>query len=84
MEGLGEAAASGALIFHAGTTRDPDGTVRTAGGRVLSVVGRGPDLAAARTVAETAADRIHAAGIQHRSDIGASAGEPVDVAVTVR
>jgi phosphoribosylamine---glycine ligase len=84
IEGLGEAAASGALIFHAGTTRDPDGTVRTAGGRVLSVVGRGPDLATARTVAETAADRIHAAGIQYRTDIGASAGEPVDVAMAVR
>jgi phosphoribosylamine--glycine ligase len=68
--GLGEAAATGALTFHAGTSFDPDGTVRTAGGRVLSVVGRGADLSAAREVATAAADLIHAAGLQRRHDIG--------------
>ena len=72
--GLSEAAATGALIFHAGTTRDPDGTVRTAGGRVLSVVGRGADLAAAHESAMTAADWIQAPGLQRRRDI---AREPV-------
>ena len=52
IEGLADAAATGALVFHAGTARDADGTVRTAGGRVLTVVGRGTDLAAARAAAD--------------------------------
>ncbi len=69
IDGLDEAAVTGALIFHAGTTRDPDGTVRTAGGRVLSVVGRGADLAGARDAATAAGDRIHAPGLQRRHDI---------------
>ena len=69
IDGLAEAAATGALIFHAGTTRDAEGTVRTAGGRVFTVVGRGRDLAAARDVASEAADRIHAPGLQRRQDI---------------
>jgi phosphoribosylamine--glycine ligase len=67
--GLGEAAAAGALVFHAGTRRDADGTVRTAGGRVLTVVGRGPDLAAARAAANAAANRVVAPGLQRRHDI---------------
>ncbi|MEX1170581.1 MAG: phosphoribosylamine--glycine ligase [Chloroflexota bacterium] len=74
IDGIDEAVASGALVFHAGTTRDPDGTVRTAGGRVLSVVGRGVDLAAARNAAIAAADHITAPGLQRRHDI---AQEPV-------
>ena len=75
--GIDEARATGALVFHAGTRRDPDGTVRTAGGRVLAVVGRGADLAAARDVASVAADRISAPGLQRRHDI---AREPVRAA----
>jgi phosphoribosylamine--glycine ligase len=74
IEGIDAAVAGGALVFHAGTARDADGTVRTAGGRVLAVVGRGADLAAARAVASTAADRITAPGLQRRHDI---AREPV-------
>jgi phosphoribosylamine--glycine ligase len=73
IEGLAEASASGALIFHAGTAVDPDGTVRTAGGRVLAVVGRGGDLAAARAAAMTAADLVRAPGLQHRRDIASVA-----------
>lgn len=67
--GLREAAATGALVFHAGTRRDADGTVRTAGGRVLTVVGRGQDLAAARAAANAAADHVVAPGLQRRHDI---------------
>jgi phosphoribosylamine--glycine ligase len=71
IDGLAEAAATGALVFHAATSHDPDDTTRTAGGRVLTVVGRGPDITAARTAATAAADLIHAPGLQHRTDIGA-------------
>jgi len=70
LDGLSAAVATGALVFHAGTARDADGTFRTAGGRVLSVVGRGPDLDAARSAATDATSRIHAPGLQRRHDIG--------------
>jgi phosphoribosylamine--glycine ligase len=70
IDGLDEAAAGGALVFHAGTRRGDDGRYRTAGGRVLAVVGRGADLDAARQAADLGADRISVAGIQRRRDIG--------------
>ena len=70
LAGLDEATATGALVFHAGTSRDADGTFRTAGGRVLSVVGHGTDLPTAAEAATRAADRIHAPGLQRRHDIG--------------
>ena len=71
--GLAEASATGALIFHAGTKRTTDGGFATDGGRVLTVVGNGSDVAAARTAAERAADLITWTGMQRRRDIGASA-----------
>jgi phosphoribosylamine--glycine ligase len=71
--GLPEATAAGALVFHAATARDADGTYRTAGGRVVTVVGRGPDLAAARERANAAADAVSWPGLQRRRDIGAMA-----------
>jgi phosphoribosylamine--glycine ligase len=72
IDGLDASAAGAALVFHAGTVRDDEaGTWRTAGGRVLTVVGRGADLSAARAAAERAADRIHWDGLQRRHDIGA-------------
>jgi phosphoribosylamine--glycine ligase len=74
IDGIDMALASGALVFHAGTARDADGTVRTAGGRVLTVVARGAGLAEARDAASVAADRITAPGLQRRHDI---AREPV-------
>ena len=72
IEGLDDAVSTGALAFHAGTAIDADGTVRTAGGRVLAVVGRGPDLAAARDQAERAAEAVRWDGLQRRHDIGAT------------
>jgi phosphoribosylamine--glycine ligase len=69
--GLDEASAHGALVFHAGTT-GRGGTWRTNGGRVLTVVGRGPDLATAREAAERAADAISWNGMQRRRDIAAT------------
>jgi phosphoribosylamine--glycine ligase len=71
IDGLDAAVAGGALVFHAGTTAGADGGYATRGGRVLTVVGRGPDLAAAREAAERAADRIAWHGMQRRRDIAA-------------
>jgi phosphoribosylamine--glycine ligase len=73
IEGLHAARAAGALVFHAGTVRDADGGYRTAGGRILTIVGRGPDLIAARAQAEDAAERISFDGLQRRRDIGLEA-----------
>jgi len=66
-----------ALLFHAGTRRDPDGTVRTAGGRVLTVVARGDSLAAARQGAYANLARVRFEGMQNRGDIADPAGAQV-------
>ena len=62
----------GVKVFHAGTTRR-DGAFFTAGGRVLGVTSRAPDL-------ETAVDRVYAAaskigfeGAHYRKDIASRA-----------
>ena len=68
--GLDAAAASGALLFHAGTAVGDGGWV-TAGGRVITVVGRGADLTEARAVAEHGAAAIGFDGLQRRRDIAA-------------
>ena len=72
----------GAWVLHAGTTTGPDGAVVSAGGRVLSVVGTGPDLAVARRTAYAAVELITLAGSHHRGDIAAkaAAGEVAAVA----
>jgi phosphoribosylamine--glycine ligase len=57
------------LRFHAGTSASGQG-YRTSGGRVLSLVGLGPDLAAARDAAYQGIAGIDLAGSQHRTDIG--------------
>ena len=79
IEGLDPAGKTGALVFHAGTRRDEHGAWRTAGGRVLTVVGRGPDIQSARIAAEQAADAISWPGMQRRHDIGADLVEPAAV-----
>jgi phosphoribosylamine--glycine ligase len=67
--GIEAARRLGGLVFHAGTIATDDGWA-TNGGRILTVVGRGPDLPAARAVAERAADAITFEGGQRRHDIG--------------
>ena len=59
----------GVLVFHAGTAMR-DGRLVTAGGRVLTVVGRGPDFPAAIDRAYAAASAIHFDGMHLRRDIG--------------
>jgi phosphoribosylamine--glycine ligase len=62
-------------VLHAGTARRDDGAIVSSGGRVLSVVGTGPDLAAARDAAYTLMKSIRLPGGHFRSDIGLAAAE---------
>lgn len=70
-------------VLHAGTRRRDDGAVVSAGGRVLSVVGTGADLAAARAEAYDRMDRVHLAGSHHRTDIAERAAKGEVTAPTV-
>jgi len=63
----------GAHVLHAGTAIDGAGRLVSAGGRVLSVVGTGPDLATARGVAYQAAGAIQMRGGWYRRDIAEAA-----------
>lgn len=56
-------------VLHAGTAFTEEGTLVSAGGRVLSVVGQGSTLAAARERAYKGVDYITLEGSHHRSDI---------------
>jgi len=68
--GIADAArVPGALVFHAGT-RLHDGRLVTAGGRVLTVVGRGATYREAIDVTYRAAACIRFDGMQFRRDIG--------------
>ncbi len=62
-------------VRHAGTARRDDGEIVSSGGRVLSVVGTGPDLAAARSAAYGMLDSIRLPGSHFRTDIGLAAAE---------
>ena len=62
-------------VLHAGTARRDDGAIVSSGGRVLSVVGTGADLAAARATAYDILRSIRLPGSHFRSDIGLSAVE---------
>lgn len=62
----------GAIVFHAGTAKR-DGRLVTAGGRVLTVVGRSTTYRDAIETAYTAASCIHFDGMQYRHDIGRKA-----------
>lgn len=61
------------IVFHAGTTRDETGVLRTAGGRVLNVTATGVDLEVARTRAYEAASIINFENMRYRKDIAADA-----------
>jgi phosphoribosylamine---glycine ligase len=64
------------LVFHAGTRVDGNAIV-TAGGRVLTVVGRGPDYGEAIRRAYDGVTAISFEGMQYRRDIGRKALEAV-------
>lgn len=58
------------IVFHAGTAKNPDGELITAGGRVLNVVALGDTFEEARDRAYEACELIKFEGVQYRSDIG--------------
>jgi phosphoribosylamine--glycine ligase len=60
-------------ILHAGTARRADGAIVSSGGRVLSVVGTGPDLATARSAAYATVVSVRLPGSHFRSDIALAA-----------
>jgi phosphoribosylamine--glycine ligase len=62
----------GVTVYHAGTAMR-DGRIVTAGGRVLTVVGRGTRFDEAIARAYAGATRIHFDGMQYRRDIGRKA-----------
>ena len=62
-------------VLHAGTSRRDDGAVVSSGGRVLSVVGTGADLPAARNAAYGVLSSVRLPGSHFRSDIGLAAAE---------
>ena len=68
-------AADGDTVLHAGTARRDDGALVSAGGRVLSVVGTGADLVAAREAAYATLAAIRLPGSHFRHDIGQAAAE---------
>jgi len=60
----------GVIVFHAGTSRDSDGTLRVSGGRVLNVTALAPSLEAAAASSRAACGRIAFTGMVYRRDIG--------------
>ena len=69
IDGLDEAEQT-AVVFHAGTKRDEDGTIRTSGGRVLGVTAVGETLDASIDGAYAAAGHISFQDMHFRADIG--------------
>jgi phosphoribosylamine--glycine ligase len=62
-------------VLHAGTARRDDAAIVSSGGRVLSVVGTGTDLSAARANAYDILGSIRLPGSHFRSDIAFAAAE---------
>ncbi|KAK3068429.1 Bifunctional purine biosynthetic protein ADE1 [Teratosphaeriaceae sp. CCFEE 6253] len=69
-EGEGE---DGVEVFHAGTTLDEDGRLRTSGGRVMAVTATGATLREAVDKAYEGVGRVAFEGMQFRRDIAGRA-----------
>lgn len=61
------------LVFHASTTRSPEGNIHAAGGRVLGITGLGNTLKEAITEAYKAVNKIKFKGAHYRTDIAQQA-----------
>jgi phosphoribosylamine--glycine ligase len=72
IEGIEDAEAAGALVFHAGTAMQGDRLV-TNGGRILNITATGETVAAARDRAYEACELISLPGMRYRRDIAAVA-----------
>ena len=72
IEGIENAEALGALVFHSGTALR-DGRVVTNGGRLLCVTAAAESLSAARDRAYAAADAIRIPGARRREDVALAA-----------
>jgi phosphoribosylamine--glycine ligase len=59
----------GVLVFHGGTARDADGTLRVAGGRVLNVTALAPTVGEAAAASRAACERVAFDGKTWRRDI---------------
>jgi phosphoribosylamine---glycine ligase len=70
IEGIEDAEAEGALVFHAGTARSGEQLV-TNGGRILNVTGTGDTVAEARERAYAGSERISFPDMRYRKDIAA-------------
>jgi phosphoribosylamine--glycine ligase len=58
------------LVFHAGTAKNANGALVTAGGRVLALTAVASTFAAAQAASKAAAHNVAFAGKQFRGDIG--------------
>lgn len=75
IKGLDKLEDAGVLVFHAGTRRDDDGRLLSAGGRVLNVTALGASLAEAKHRAYEAVDAVDWPHGYCRRDIGWRAAE---------
>ena len=63
-------AEEGVFVFHAGTARNADGQLVTAGGRVLAVSAVAPNVELAQSRSMEYVERVRFEGKQYRPDIG--------------
>ena len=75
ISGLDDAAKTGAVVFHAGSSFKA-GKIVTNGGRVLGVSARGKSIPEAIENAYKAVEKIHFADMQYRKDIAQKALRP--------
>lgn len=61
---------AGVIAFHAGTSRDREGTLVTSGGRVLTATAVAPTFDVAHGLSADYAANVHFVGKQYRTDIG--------------
>jgi len=57
-------------VYHAGTARADDGSLRTSGGRVFAVTALADTFGDAQAASRAAAARIEFEGAVYRGDIG--------------
>ncbi|PAU71286.1 phosphoribosylamine--glycine ligase [Vreelandella alkaliphila] len=69
IHGLEQAGQAQCKVFHAGTTQAADGSIVTAGGRVLCVTALGNTVSAAQQQAYQGVNAIHWEGAEFRRDI---------------